>query len=66
MLQLPSFFDPIGMWELVKLQLKLKLVKVSKLSWNEHFEEIDQVIWKDTLARLTEYGTLERTGAHYP
>ena len=30
-----EFFDPIGMWEPVKLQLKLKSSKVNKLHWDE-------------------------------
>ena len=42
-----EFFNLIGMWEPVKLQLKLKLVKVSKMSWDDHLEAADQVIYME-------------------
>ena len=62
--KIAEFFDPIGMWESVKLQLKLKLTKVSKLQWDECLRAPKQDQWKDMLARFTEYNKFR--GVLYP
>ena len=53
-----EFFDPVGLWELVKLQLKLHASKLSCISWDQILEDADQVFWKEELAKFAELGSL--------
>ena len=66
-----EFFDRIGMWESVKLQLKLKLTKVSKLQWDKCLRAPEQDDWKHmynvhTLAMFTEYSELRAHNCSLP
>ena len=42
-----ELYDPVGIWEPLKLQLKLGLSKLNSLDWDEVLSPPDQALWKD-------------------
>ena len=53
-----EFLDPVGLWEPIKLQLKLHASKLSCIPWDQVLEDTDQVFWKEELAKVAELGSL--------
>ena len=37
-----EFYDPYGFWELIKLQMKLAMLPLNGLDWDEKIPEIEQ------------------------
>lgn len=58
MSKLAEFFDPIGMFEPVKLQLKLGLSALNEFKFDEPLPTELQIKWKDRLAQLMELPSL--------
>ena len=54
-----EFYDPIGIWEPVKLQMKLHLSKLKDLDWDAPIAQSDQLFWKDKLLEVLEYPNMK-------
>ena len=50
-----EFYDPIGIWEPIKLQLKLHLSKLNSLDWDDPIAHSDQLFWKEKLLEVLEF-----------
>ena len=53
-----ELFDPIGIWEPLKLQLKLHLSKLNHLAWDQQLSAHDQDHWKSVLTQVVEFPEL--------
>ena len=40
-----SIYDPCGFWEPIKLQMKLAMLPLNGLDWDEKIPEIEQTKW---------------------
>ena len=49
-----EMYDPIGIWEPLKLQLKLDLSKLNHLDWDALLSEQEQVHWKDRFLQFVD------------
>ena len=49
-----EFFDPIGLFEPIKLQLKLEMRKLSGLAWDEEVSLEQQIKWKTLLTEFVD------------
>ena len=49
-----EIYDPLGLWESVKLQFKLDLSQLNSLQWDEELQEQDQEYWKQRLLQLVD------------
>ena len=49
-----EIYDPIGIWEPLKLRLKLDLSELNSLGWEENLNDDGQNYWKDTLLQFVE------------
>ena len=47
-----EFYDPIGLFEPVKLQLKLEMKKLTNLHWDEKVPDTEQGKWKTLEGRV--------------
>ena len=54
-----EFYDPIGIWEPVKLQLKLQLSKLNSLDWDDPIAPPDQLFWKEKLLEVLEFPNMQ-------
>ena len=52
--KISKFYDPVGLFDSIKLQYKLEMRRLAGLTWDEDVTESDQQIWKDTLASLVD------------
>ena len=52
--KISEFYDPVGLFEPMKLQYKLEMRRLAGLTWDEDVPESDQQIWKDTLASFVD------------
>ena len=50
--QVSEFFDPIGLFEPIKLQLKLEMRKLTGLAWDEEIPLEQQMKWRMLLANF--------------
>ena len=48
-----EFYDPIGLWEPFKLQLKLELSKLNGREWNQELSKEEQEDWKSRFLHFT-------------
>ena len=53
-----ELFDPIGIWEPLKLQLKLHLSKLNHLAWDQQLSPKDQEHWKEILTQVVDFPVL--------
>ena len=53
-----ELFDPIGLFEPMKLQLKLEMTKLTGLLWDDLVPDQDQEKWRDLLARFVDFGKM--------
>ena len=49
-----ELYDPVGIWEPLKLYFKLELSKLNVLDWDEVLDEPAQVHWKDILLQYVD------------
>jgi hypothetical protein len=54
-----ELYDPVGIWEPLKLQLKLGLSKLNSLDWDEMLSSSDQLAWKDRLVKFVEFPAMK-------
>merc|ERR1740128_751676 len=54
-----EIYDPIGIWEPLKLQFKLELSALNYLGWDETLDEGAQVKWKSHLLQLIDIPELQ-------
>ena len=62
--KISELFDPLGIWEPLKLQLKLKSAHLSSSSWDEKLNQPEQVKWKACLKEFVHFQEL--TAHRYP
>ena len=53
-----ELFDPIGLFEPIKLHLKLEMTKLTGLLGDDIVPDKDQEKWRDLLARFVEFGKM--------
>ena len=53
-----EIYDPLGIWEPLKLHLKLELSELNSLGWNQPLRSDDQEKWKDLLLHFADIPTL--------
>ena len=56
--KIAEFYDPIGVWEPIKLQLKLQSVELNGKDWDEILGEEEQKKWKEKLVEFVTYKEL--------
>ena len=56
--QIACLFDPLGLWEPVKLQLKLHSARLNSLHWDKKIDEAEQTFWKAKLPEFVKFGKL--------
>ena len=47
-----EFYNPCGFWEPVKLQIKLVMLPLKGLEWDEKITELEQTRWSKILTTL--------------
>ena len=56
--KIAEFYDPIGIWEPLKLQLKLRAASMNGLEWDQELAEDEKKAWSDTLQIFPEIPSL--------
>ena len=56
--KIAELFDPVGLWEPIKLNLKLKAAKLNGMDWDQPIPEEIQDAWKSKLVEFIDYKTL--------
>ena len=56
--KIAEFFDPIGLWEPLKLQLKLHSAKLNKLPWDQKLPTEDELFRKSKLVQFVRFREL--------
>ena len=56
--KIAEVFDPVGLWEPVKLNLKLEAAELNGMEWDKPLPEDQQGIWKNKLVEFLSYGDL--------
>lgn len=56
--KIAEFFDPIGLWKPLKLQLKLHSARLNKLPWHQKLSTEDEVFWKSKLIQFVRFHNL--------
>ena len=57
-LKIAAIFDPAGLWEPIKLNLKLMATELNGFEWDSPLPENFQIIWKDKLLEFVDYRLL--------
>ena len=53
--KIAEFFDPIGIWEPLKLQLKLHSARLNKLPWDQNLSPEEETFWKSKLLQFVRF-----------
>ena len=56
--QTACLFDPLGLWEPIKLQLKLHSARLNNMHWDKKIDEAEQLFWKTKLPEFVRFGNL--------
>ena len=56
--QTACLFDPLGLWEPIKLQLKLHSARLNNVHWDKKIDEAEQLFWKTKLPEFVRFGNL--------
>ena len=56
--KIAEIFDPVGLWEPLKLQLKLHASGLNSIPWDRPLSNENQVKWKKILKKFTRIGEL--------
>ena len=56
--KISEVYDPVGIWEPLKLQLKLLSAGIGSRPWDEKLKIDEQVFWKNILKRFVSFGEL--------
>ena len=54
-----EFYDPCGFWEPIKLQMKLAMLLLKGLEWNEKISDEDQTKWSEILMTFVELNDIQ-------
>ena len=54
-----SIYDPCGFWEPIKLQMKLAMLPLKELDWDEKIPEIEQTKWSEILTTFIELNDIQ-------
>ena len=44
-----EFYDPCGFWEPIKLQMKLAMIPLKGMEWDEKISDSEQAKWSEIL-----------------
>ena len=64
--KIAELFDPVGLWEPIKLNLKLKAAGINGMEWDKPIPEELQETWKTKLVEFVEYKTLSAVRCRLP
>jgi len=64
--KLAEMFDPLGLWEPIKVQLKLQATSLNSLPWDSKLSSELQVKWKEILSRFVDIPNLESRRYPFP
>ena len=56
--KISEIYDPLGLWEPLKLQLKLLSAGLGSRPWDEKLNQNEQEFWKNILRRFVRFGEL--------
>ena len=54
-----EFYDPCGFWEPIKLQMKLAMLPLKGLEWDEKNSDEEQAKWSDILMTFVELNDIQ-------
>ena len=54
-----EFYDPCGFWEPIKLQMKLAMLPLKGLEWDEKIPELEQKRWNENLTTFEELNNIQ-------
>ena len=54
-----EFYDPVGLFEPIKLQMKLELSELNNTDWEEPLRMLDQELWKERFINYIDYPTMQ-------
>jgi len=64
--KIAEIFDPVGLWEPIKLNLKLMASELNGLEWDSPLPEKMQEIWKEKLQEFVDYKMLSAVRGGIP
>ena len=64
--KIAEVFDPVGLWEPIKLNLKLEAAELNGLDWDKPLPEEQQRVWKEKLVELMSYSKLSANRCGIP
>ena len=64
--KIATLFDPLGLWEPLKLQLKLHSANLNSLPWDKRVPEREEIFWKTKLPEFVEYENLSANRCAVP
>ena len=56
--KIAEFFDPVGLWEPMKLQLKLHSARLNSLPWDQKLSSEEENFWKTRLIQFVRFRDL--------
>ena len=56
--KIATLFDPLGIWEPIKLQLKLHSAALNSTPWDKHISSEQELFWKTKLPEFVDYENL--------
>ena len=54
-----EFYDPWGFWEPIKLQMKLAILPLKGLEWDEKISDSEQAKWSEILTTFVELNNIQ-------
>ena len=54
-----EFYDPCGFWEPIKLQMKLAMLPLKRLEWDEMISDSEQAKWSEILMTFVELNDIQ-------
>ena len=54
-----EFYDPCGFWEPIKLQMKLAMLLLKGLEWDDIFLDNEEIKWSEILTTFVELNNIQ-------
>ena len=54
-----EFYDPCGFWEPIKLQMKLAMLPLKRLEWDEKISDSEQTKWSEIFMTFVELNDIQ-------
>ena len=61
-----EFYDPCGFWELIKLQMKLAMLPLKGLAWDEKISDSEQAKWSEILTTFVDLNDIKMPRCYIP